>query len=255
MCSTCGCGRSETSQASHAHSHAAAGPAHDPAHVHDDLPAEPARVLQVEAAILAENERHAAYNRGFFDGKGIRCINIISAPGSGKTTLLEKTLAELLRRGIACAVIEGDQHTDRDARRIAATGAKVRQIETGRACHLDAHQVGHAVEDLSPERGSILFVENVGNLICPTEFDLGEHERVVLLSAPEGTDKPAKYPLAFRSATAVVLAKTDLLPHVDFDPEEALRLVAGLNPRAKFFQLSARTGDGLPAWFDWILAR
>ncbi len=243
MCSTCGCGRPDAvPHEHHGHDHG-----HD--HGRDGATA---NVLRVEQALLAENDRFAAYNRGFFDGKGIRCFNLISAPGSGKTTLLEKTLEALLAEGTACTVVEGDQQTDNDARRIARTGARVHQIQTGRACHLDAHQVQHALEHLRPEAGSLVFVENVGNLICPTEFDLGEHERVAMLSVTEGTDKPAKYPLAFRTATAVVVAKIDLAPHVDFDLDEALRLVSGLNPEAPVFVLSARTGEGMPAWLDWI---
>ena len=245
MCSTCGCGRAdERHDHAHEHSHGAG---------HDHGATTPS-VLKVEQAILAENDRFAAYNRGFFSGRGIRCFNLISAPGSGKTTLLEKTLEALLGRGRSCCVVEGDQQTDNDARRIARTGAPVHQIQTGRACHLDAHQVGHALEHLAPREGSIVFVENVGNLICPTEFDLGEHERVVLLSVTEGTDKPAKYPLAFRSASAVVIGKIDLLPHVDFDVDEALRLIAGLNPRARVFRLSAKTGDGMAGWLEWLSA-
>jgi hydrogenase nickel incorporation protein HypB len=243
MCSTCGCGRPDDA---HDHDHP-----HDHDHDHGHGAVAPS-VIQVERALLAENDRFASYNRGYFDGRRIRCLNMISAPGSGKTTLLEKTLGELLRRGTRCSVIEGDQKTDLDSQRIARTGARVTQIETGRACHLDAHQVQHALERLGPEDGSVLFIENVGNLICPTEFQLGEHERVVMLSVTEGSDKPAKYPLAFRTATAVVIGKIDLLPHVDFDLPGALRLIEGLSPRATVFQLSARTGEGMAAWLDWL---
>ncbi len=248
MCSTCGCGRPDEEHHGHDRAHAE-GEAHG--HDHEHAAAD-AAVLKVEQSLLAENDRFASYNRGYFAGRGIRCLNLISAPGSGKTTLLEKTLEALLADGLRCAVIEGDQQTDNDARRIARTGARVRQIQTGRACHLDAHLVQHALDELTPDAGSLLFIENVGNLICPTEFDLGEHERVTMLSVTEGTDKPAKYPLAFRTATAVVIAKTDLLPHVDFDVDEALRLVSGLNPRARIFRLSARTGEGMADWLDWL---
>jgi len=245
MCSTCGCGKPDPAGHDQSHQH---GRGHD--HDHDHAAA--AGVLRVETALLAENEKFAAYNRGFFDARRIRCFNLISAPGSGKTTLLERTLEALLGAGVRCAVIEGDQTTDNDARRIARTGAPVHQIQTGRACHLDAHQVGHALEHLAPEEDALLFVENVGNLICPTEFNLGEHERVVMLSVTEGTDKPAKYPLAFRTATAVVIGKTDLQPHVDFDAAEALRLIRGLNPGAPVFQLSAKTGQGMDEWLGWL---
>ena len=250
MCSTCGCGRPDAASHEHhgreRHSH---GHDHGPDHGHEGAATS---VLRVEQALLAENDRFAAYNRGYFDGQGIRCFNLISAPGSGKTTLLEKTLVGLLAGGVSCTVIEGDQQTDNDARRIAKTGVRVHQIETGRACHLDAHQIQHALEHIHPDPGSLVFVENVGNLICPTEFDLGEHERIAMLSVTEGTDKPAKYPLAFRTATAVVVAKIDLAPHVDFDLDEALRLISGLNPKAPVFILSARTGEGMPAWLDWL---
>lgn len=242
MCSTCGCGHPD-----HGHDHG-----HEPEGGRESHAVTAPDIVRVEQAVLAENDRHAAYNRGFFDGSGIRSFNLVSAPGSGKTTLLQKTLMALLGRGRKCVVVEGDQQTDLDARRIATTGAPVHQIQTGRACHLDAHQVRHALEILAPERGSLVFIENVGNLICPTEFDLGEAERVVLLSVTEGDDKPAKYPLAFRAATAVVLCKTDLLPHVDFDASETLRLVRGLNPAARMFQLSARTGEGMEPWIRWV---
>jgi hydrogenase nickel incorporation protein HypB len=235
MCSTCGCGRPDE----HTHDHDHGSGAHG-------------NVIRVERDLLAENERYAAYNRGFFDGQRIRCLNLISAPGSGKTTLLERSLEALLARGVRCSVIEGDQHTDRDARRIARTGAPVHQIETGKACHLDAHQVQHALDHLAPQPRSLLFIENVGNLICPTEFNLGEHERVAMLSVTEGSDKPAKYPLAFRTAHTVVIGKIDLLPHVEFDLEETERLVRGLNPAARIFRLSARTGEGMDAWIGWL---
>jgi hydrogenase nickel incorporation protein HypB len=213
-----------------------------------------ATVIQVERALLAENDRLASDNRRVFDANGTRSFNLISAPGAGKTTLLEKTLVELRARAVACAVIEGDQTTDLDARRIARTGAPVVQIQTGRSCHLDAHQVGHALEQLTIPRGGLLFIENVGNLICPTEFQLGEHERVTIVSVAEGHDKPAKYPLAFSTATAVVISKIDLLPHVDFDRVEARRLIQGLNPRARVFELSARSGEGMEDWLAWIHA-
>jgi hydrogenase nickel incorporation protein HypB len=234
MCSTCGCG-----QPLDAHRHAPEG----------------GTTITIERALLAENEHHAAHNRAAFDGMRTRAFNLISSPGAGKTTLLEKTLAALLGRQIGCAVIEGDQKTDLDAQRIARTGAPVFQIETGRSCHLDARQIRHALSHLkAPERG-LLFIENVGNLICPTEFNLGEHERVTIVSVAEGHDKPAKYPLAFSSATAVVISKIDLLPHVDFDIVEARRLVNGLNPKAPVFELSARTGEGMDSWLSWLQHR
>jgi len=251
MCGTCGCGQPDAPVGhdhDHDHTHT-----HDHTHHHHDHDhaAESTRI-QVEKNLLAENDRFAVENRGLFDAAGTRCFNFISGPGAGKTTLLEKTLEGLLSRSVACAVVEGDQTTDLDARRIARTGAPVVQIETGRSCHLDAHQVRHALDQVEIPREGLLFIENVGNLICPTEFQLGEHQRVTIVSVAEGTDKPAKYPLAFRTATAVVISKIDLLEHVDFDMAEARRVIRGLNPRAPVFELSARTGAGMDAWFSWL---
>jgi len=225
MCGTCGCGQGPQASAS--------------------------RIIEVGQALLAENERFAVQNRSYLDERGIRCFNLISSPGAGKTTLLETTLAALRTARVPCAVIEGDQATDLDAQRIARTGVPVFQIETGRSCHLDARQVERALRRLVPPAASLLFIENVGNLICPTEFALGEHERVTILSVAEGHDKPAKYPLAFSGATAVVISKVDL-PFSDFDLTEARRVITGLNPKAPIFELSARTGVGLPAWLSWL---
>ena len=268
MCATCGCGQAETGR--HAPEHG-----HEPIRLHDHHHAEAdhsqrrlasagseshqegrgGTIIEIEQALLAENDRHAAHNWGVFNRKHTRAFNFISSPGAGKTTLLEKTLTALLARQVACAVIEGDQATDLDARRIARTGVPVFQIETGRSCHLDARQIQHALKHLDvPERG-LFFIENVGNLICPTEFKLGEHERVTILSVAEGHDKPAKYPLAFRDATVVVISKIDLLPHVDFDLVEVRRLIKGLNPKVSIFELSARTGDGMDAWLSWLQHR
>ncbi|MDH4038904.1 MAG: hydrogenase nickel incorporation protein HypB [Candidatus Krumholzibacteria bacterium] len=248
MCGTCGCGQPDAVGHEHGHGH---HHHHDHHHEHTHA-TQSTTLIQVEKALLAENDRFAAENRALFDERRTRCFNLISGPGAGKTTLLEKTLEGLLARSVACAVIEGDQTTDLDAQRIARTGAPVTQIETGRSCHLDAHQVGHALERVEAPRDGLLFIENVGNLICPTEFQLGEHERVTIVSTAEGNDKPAKYPLAFRTATAVVISKIDLLAHVDFDLAEARRVIRGLNPRAPIFELSARTGEGMDAWLSWL---
>jgi hydrogenase nickel incorporation protein HypB len=171
---------------------------------------------------------------------------------SGQDHLLEKTLTALRARNVSCAVIEGDQATDLDAKRIARTGVSVFQIETGRSCHLDALQVQRALGHIEMPDHGLLFIENVGNLICPTEFKLGEHERVTIVSTAEGHDKPAKYPLAFRTATAVVISKIDLLPYLDFDLVEAKRLIHGLNPTAPIFELSATRGDGMDGWLSWL---
>ena len=268
MCSTCGCGQPDHDhdhdhdhehdvELEHRHEPGAGrdedlGLAHDHGAGHSHDGARERTVLKVGRAILAENDRFAAYNRGWFDARGVRCVNLVGAPGSGKTTLLERLIPALKERGLATMVVEGDQVTDNDARRIERAGARAVQITTGKACHLDAHQVGHAAQDLDPAKGTVLFVENVGNLVCPTEFDLGEAERVVVLSCVEGSDKPAKYAPIFESATAVVLSKTDLLPYVDFDLAECRRLIAGLNAKARIFELSARTGEGLAPFVEWI---
>ena len=263
MCGTCGCGQPGTH--GHAHPQGHARPHEHAGHGHrhqigtelrkEPPPAGGGNIIRIEQALLAENDRHAALNRGLFNRRHTRALNFISSPGAGKTTLLEKTLTALRARQVGCAVIEGDQATDLDSQRIARTGVPVFQIETGRSCHLDAQQVQHALTHLDvPERG-LLFIENVGNLICPTEFKLGEHERVTILSVAEGHDKPAKYPLAFRNATAIVISKMDLLPHVDFDIVEVRRLIAGLNPKAPIFELSAREGDGMDHWLSWLQHR
>jgi hydrogenase nickel incorporation protein HypB len=263
MCATCGCGPAgshghphDQAHARH-HEHGGHGHKHEngAGHRHGAAPAGQGSVIEIEQSLLAENDRHAALNRGLFNRRHTCAFNFISSPGAGKTTLLEKTLTALRARKVGCAVIEGDQATDLDAQRIARTGVPVFQIETGRSCHLDAQQVQHALTHIDvPERG-LLFIENVGNLICPTEFKLGEHERVTIVSVAEGHDKPAKYPLAFRNATAVVISKMDLLPYVDFDIVEARRLIGGLNPKAPIFELSAREGDGMDAWLSWLQHR
>lgn len=254
MCATCGCGQTADHRHAHEQGHAHRHEHGGHGHKHEPAPAG-GSVIQVEQALLAENDRQAALNRGLFNRRHTRAFNLISSPGAGKTTLLEKTLTALRAREVGCAVVEGDQATDLDSQRIARTGVPVFQIETGRSCHLDAQQVQHALSHLDiPERG-LLFIENVGNLICPTEFKLGEHERVTIVSVAEGHDKPAKYPLAFRNATAVVISKIDLMPHVDFDIVEARRLISGLNPRAPIFELSAREGGGMDAWLSWLQHR
>lgn len=263
MCATCGCeqpgthGHAPDQEHARHHDHGGHGHKHHNGleHRREPAPGGGGTIIQIEQALLAENDRHAALNRGLFNRRHTRAFNFISSPGAGKTTLLEKTLTALRARQVGCAVVEGDQATDLDSQRIARTGVPVFQIETGRACHLDARQVQHALSHLDvPERG-LLFIENVGNLICPTEFKLGEHERVTIVSVAEGHDKPAKYPLAFRNATAVVISKMDLLPHVDFDLVEVRRLIAGLNPRAPVFELSAREGDGMDDWMSWLQHR
>jgi hydrogenase nickel incorporation protein HypB len=205
----------------------------------------------VETDILAKNDHLAAANRALFRHKGVFALNLVSSPGSGKTTILERTLGELAAT-INCGVIEGDQQTDNDAVRIAATGVPAIQVNTGAGCHLDAHMVRHAAESFDLEHLELLFIENVGNLVCPAAFDLGEHHKVVVLSVTEGEDKPLKYPQMFRAADLLLINKTDLLPHLDFDLAKCREMARRVNPRIAILEVSARTGDGMNAWHSWL---
>ncbi len=207
--------------------------------------------IALEKKILAQNEEIAARNRRHFQEKGIKVINLISAPGSGKTTLLEATI-EALRDKIPMAVIEGDPETERDAERIRKKGVPVVQVTTGGACHLDALQVHRAFHQLEENHFRLLFIENVGNLLCPSAFDLGEDLRVVLVSVPEGSDKPAKYPASFFRAQVSLITKIDLLPYFDFDLKEVQKLALQINPRLRIIPLSAKTGEGLSLWLKLL---
>ena len=238
MCISCGCTASGTE--SHQHPHDGE---------HDAT----SRTLRVETELLAKNDRLAAGNRGLFGNAGVFVLNLVSSPGSGKTTLLERTLTEIGIR-LRFAVLEGDQQTSRDADRIAATGVPVRQINTGAGCHLDAHMVGHGVEEFVLEQIDILMIENVGNLVCPAGFDLGEDHKVVLLSVTEGEDKPLKYPQMFRAATLMLINKTDLLPYIDFDLERCRTFARQVNPRIEILEISCRSGKGLEGWYAWLNA-
>ncbi|THK33635.1 hydrogenase nickel incorporation protein HypB [Ensifer sp. MPMI2T] len=211
------------------------------------------RIIRIERDILSKNDAYAAENRRHFERSGIFALNFVSSPGSGKTSLLVRTIYDLKDR-LAISVIEGDQQTSNDAVRIRETGARAIQINTGRGCHLDAHMVGHAVEDLVPEPGSALFIENVGNLVCPAAFDLGEACKVVVLSVTEGEDKPLKYPDMFAAADLMVLNKADLLPHLDFDVELCIAHALRVNPRLQTLTVSARTGEGMEAFYGWLEA-
>jgi len=211
----------------------------------------PARIVQVEQDILGENDRFADGNRAIFAGRGILALNLVSSPGSGKTTLLVRTIEDLGGR-MPLAVIEGDQQTSFDADRIRATGVPAMQINTGKGCHLDAHMVGHGVERLDPDPGAVLFIENVGNLVCPAAFDLGEAHKVVMLSVTEGDDKPLKYPDMFHAADLMVLTKIDLLPYVPFDVDRCVEFARRVNPAIEVIHLSATSGEGLDAWYRWI---
>jgi hydrogenase nickel incorporation protein HypB len=212
------------------------------------------RIVRIEHDILSKNNSYARENRARFARTGTFALNFVSSPGSGKTTLLCRTIAELKHR-LPIAVIEGDQQTSNDAERIRATGVKAVQVNTGRGCHLDAHMVGHAFDDLSVEPDGVLFIENVGNLICPSAFDLGEAHMVVVLSVTEGEDKPLKYPDMFAVSDLMLLNKADLLPHLDFDVATCMAAALRVNPRLQILTVSARTGEGLAAFYAWIEAR
>jgi len=253
MCGICGCGDTSTSHATkepaHGHPH---DRAETPEHVHAaGLSA--TRMVQVEQDIMSANQRHADANRRYFTEHGVFVVNLVSSPGSGKTSLLVETIRALQDR-LPIAVIEGDQQTGLDAARIAATGVPAWQINTGKGCHLDAHGVGHAVEHLPAANGGILFIENVGNLVCPAGFDLGEAHKVVVLSVTEGEDKPFKYPHMFHAADMMLLNKIDLLPFLDFDVEATMEAARQVHPSIEILAVSAMTGNGIDLWLDWLLA-
>jgi hydrogenase nickel incorporation protein HypB len=212
------------------------------------------RTIRIERDILSKNDAFAATNRTRLLNAGVFALNLVSSPGSGKTSLLVRAITDLKDKW-PIAVIEGDQQTSRDADRIRATGAPAVQINTGKGCHLDAHMVGHALDNLSLRSGSLLFVENVGNLVCPAAFDLGEAHKVVVLSVTEGEDKPLKYPDMFAAADLMLLNKSDLLPHLDFDVSACLAAAERANPRIQSLTVSARTGEGLAAFYSWIEER
>ncbi len=261
MCTTCGCASGEVTVEGQAHPHHHHDHHHRHRHAHAHGPAHahapglsPARMVEIEQDILASNDAYAAENRAALAGAGTLALNLVSSPGSGKTTLLTATLARLRDR-LPLAVIEGDQQTANDAERIRETGVRAVQINTGKGCHLDAHMVGHALEELGgAAAGGVLFIENVGNLVCPAGFDLGEAHRVVILSVTEGEDKPLKYPDMFHASDLMILTKTDLLPHLDFDVEACIAHARRINPRINVLKLSARTGEGMEGWLDWIEA-
>ena len=286
MCSTCGCGKGETRidgeahapEHAHEHEHVHAdgtrhGHAHagENAHEHAFRPAQghnhlhyghgPAhshapgmsqgRMVQIEQDILAKNNAYADANRRRFAERGIFALNLVSSPGSGKTALLVKTIAALNGR-LPLAVIEGDQQTDQDAERIRATGAQAIQINTGKGCHLDAHMVGHAMEKLDLPDAGVLMIENVGNLVCPAAFDLGEAHKVAILSVTEGEDKPIKYPDMFAAASLMLLNKCDLLPYLEFDVARAIEYARRVNPNIEVIRTSATSGEGMAEWLAWI---
>jgi len=287
MCVTCGCGQGaeteltlhddehvhggHTHLSNHGHSHdhgAPGGHGHDHEHSHDHthppfhsgnaraptgpmVPGRDRRSIALESQVLAKNQLIAERNRGWLSGRGILALNLVSSPGAGKTTLLERTLVDL-RDELKMAVIEGDQATSNDAQRILATGTCAVQINTGTGCHLEADMLERALHLLPAEPNSLLFIENVGNLVCPALFDLGEHSKVVIFSVTEGEDKPLKYPHMFAAASLVLLSKTDLLPHLRFESKRAVENALSVNPDLELLEVSAYSGVGLDSWYTWL---
>ncbi|MBJ6609351.1 MAG: hydrogenase nickel incorporation protein HypB [Candidatus Thiothrix moscowensis] len=283
MCTVCGCAEGELKiegqvkphthaaiRGKHHHSHDHDHP-HDHAHAHDHhhhhdghthdygqgaarahAPGmSQSRMVQIEQDILGKNNQYAARNRQHFAQHAILALNLVSSPGSGKTTLLTETLTRLKGK-LPLAVVEGDQQTSNDADRIRATGVPALQINTGKGCHLDAHMVGHALESLPVDDGGILFIENVGNLVCPAAFDLGEAHKVAILSVTEGEDKPIKYPDMFHAADVMILNKIDLLPYLKFDVAKCEEYARRVNPTIQILHVSATSGEGMESWLDWL---
>ncbi len=265
MCDTCGCGNTNDitikkpgDKHTHMHIHPGTGEAHahshdhnhnhdhDHSHSHDHE-----KVINVEQDVLQKNNLLAERNRGYFEARNILAVNLVSSPGSGKTTLLERTINDM-KKSLNFYVIEGDQQTMNDSERIHSTGAPVVQVNTGSGCHLDANMVNNAVKQLDINGQSVLMIENVGNLVCPSLFDLGERYRVVIFSTTEGEDKPIKYPDMFASADICIINKTDLLPYLDFDIKKAKDYALQVNHHLKIFELSATKGNGLNKWYEWL---
>jgi hydrogenase nickel incorporation protein HypB len=289
MCVTCGCGDGETTitrmadgnghdhDHPHAHGHdhghghghghththadgtthshgdeAAHGHGHAHTHAHDlQVPGRDTQTIALETAILGKNQLLAERNRGWLDARGVLALNLMSSPGAGKTTLLERTIVDL-KNQVEINVVEGDQATVNDAQRIRATGAQAVQVNTGTGCHLEADMLDRAMKLLAPASGSLLVIENVGNLVCPALFDLGEKARVVIFSVTEGEDKPLKYPHMFSAADVLLLSKIDLLPHLRVDLPLMMENARRINPHLRIFPVSAYTGAGMSAWYDWL---
>lgn len=243
MCGICGCGSPEQKQS---HKFVFKREHH---HHHDEL--DTGRLIQLEQDLLSKNNTYATQNREYFKQRNIFVLNLVSSPGAGKTTLLVETI-KVLKDQFPIAVIEGDQQTEHDADRIRATGTPALQINTGRACHLEAMGIGQALIELGVKDNSLLAIENVGNLVCPSSFDLGEAHKVVVLSVTEGDDKPLKYPDMFHAADVMLINKTDLLPYVDFDVERCIGYAKRVNPEIQIISLSATKGDNFSVWTDWL---
>lgn len=264
MCDKCGCGdkhhhHDSTDHGRHYHegtgwhSHDSdSHHGHDHSHNHDhDHDSHEKRTITVEEKVLSQNDREAEKNRKWLKERGVIAMNIISSPGSGKTYLLERTL-DRLNGVLKCAVITGDVLTDNDAKRLEGRGAKVCQIETHGACHLDASQIARVLPEVIEKDTKILFIENIGNLVCPSAFNLGEEFKIALLSVTEGEDKPVKYPELFTRAQTAVITKTDLIPHLDWNLSKCKKYIHQVNPRIHIFELSAKTGDGMEQWLDYL---
>jgi len=269
MCGTCGCGSEENGVSiqnprdlkihqhehnAHDHDHHDEGHSHshDHPHSHDHThDHHHKKILKVEQDILQHNEIMAARNRGYFDAKNIFAINLVSSPGSGKTSILERTLQDL-KKEISFSVIEGDQQTLNDANRIDALNIPVIQINTGKGCHLESDMIYDAVKKLAIAENSVLMIENVGNLVCPSMFDLGENKRIVIISTTEGEDKPIKYPDMFHTSDICIINKIDLLPYLNFNMDKVKEYALQVNPDLKFFEVSATTGEGMDKWYEWL---
>ena len=267
MCTVCGCSETNHSHShdhDHSHSHD-----HDYDHDHDHshqhhygkgsaglhiAGMSQDKIVQVELDILSKNNDYAGNNRAYFLDKGILALNLVSSPGSGKTSILETSLVDL-KNEFSLKVIEGDQQTTQDADRINKTGVDAVQVNTGKGCHLDANMVGNAFNDLNIEEDSLLFIENVGNLVCPAAFDLGEYCKVAILSITEGEDKPLKYPDMFAASDLMLLNKIDLLPHLNFDVEKCINFARQVNPKIQVLQISATSGEGMDKWYQWLRAQ
>jgi hydrogenase nickel incorporation protein HypB len=264
MCTICGCGNQphehdglaphthvDAHVDAHAHAHADehhhAHDLHDQRHVRDHEH----RTVRIERDLLEKNNRLAEANRTELARRDVSMLNIIGGPGAGKTALLEATVTRM-RRDVRLAVLEGDQATDRDAQRIERAGGRVLQINTDAGCHLDAAMVADGLRVIAPEPSSVLFVENVGNLVCPALFDIGERSKIVVMSVTEGEDKPLKYAHVFKAAKLFILTKTDLLPHLSFDAEQCIAWAQVVNPDLEVLRVSAMRGDGLDEWCDWV---
>lgn len=281
MCSTCGCGSNENGITitkigeEHNHEHLHHGHTHGHSHHHDDHGhhhhhdhehththdhhhehghehKHEINILELEKDILSKNQLLAERNRGYFEALNILALNLVSSPGSGKTSLLEKTITDLKDK-IDFSVIEGDQQTSNDAERIHKTEVPVIQINTGKGCHLDSEMISKSLKQLQPKANSVLMIENVGNLVCPAMFDLGEAMRVVIVSVTEGEDKPIKYPDMFHTSQICIINKMDILPHLNFDLEKLKSYALQVNPTIRFFEVSAITGEGMNEWYEFLL--